>query len=341
LNFNGYDIDFERAIAFIKKKNAHTIFVQLPEGLKQYMNQLEDLFIQQVPDVHVVIGADPCYGACDLPCDDELSALDVDLLIHIGHTIIPSMKYKSSIDLLFLNASSLHPIDPVVTKAARVLKGPAIGVVTTAQHLHQIPQIKNILEENGLTVFIGEGDKRVSAQGQVLGCNFSAATCIRSKVDSYLYVGSGFFHPLGLSLSTQKPVVIADPYTEKVITKELEEIKDRVIRQRYGAITQAKMAENYGILVGLKPGQQRMNYALKIKQKIQETGKNSYLLTVDHISPLILDTFPFIDCFVSTLCPRVAIDDHLQYKQTLITPVELDIALGKRSWDTYIFDEIQ
>lgn len=341
MNFNGYDIDIDRAISFIKEKKAKVVFIQLPEGLKQYMNQLQELFVEQVPSIHILIGADPCYGACDLPCNDHLRSLKIDALIHIGHTVIPSMEYKNTIDVLFLNVHSLHPIAPVVTKAASVLKGHTIGVITTAQHLHQLPQIKRILERKGLKVFIGEGDDRISEKGQILGCNFSTATFVQSKVDSYLYVGSGFFHPLGLSLSTHKPVVIADPYIDKVIIKELEDIKNQVLRQRYGAITQAKMAKNYGILVGLKPGQQRMNYALKLQQKIHDTGKKAFLLTVDHISHMILDNFPFIDCFVSTLCPRVAIDDHLQYKQTIITPVELDIALGKRSWDAYIFDEIQ
>jgi 2-(3-amino-3-carboxypropyl)histidine synthase len=47
-----------------------------------------------------------------------------------------------------------------------------------------------------------------------------------------------------------------------------------------------------------------------------------------------------IDCFVSTACPRIAIDDYMQYKVPIITPIELDILLGYKKWDDYIFDEI-
>lgn len=341
MELKGYHIDIEPALDRIKKKHARTILIQLPEGLKPYLDEIHDHVMDRIPDIQVLISADPCYGACDMPCASRLDHLNVDTVIHIGHTPIPSMKITKGMDIIFLNAYSLKSLSSIVTKALDALIGKKIGIVTTAQHLHEIPQVKEILEQHGFTVFIGKGDRRVSSPGQILGCNFSSALEIQSQVDSYLYIGSGFFHPLGLSLSTKKPVLIADPYTDKVIQKELEDIKDRVLRQRYGAITQAKMAKIFGILVGMKPGQQRIDLAFSIQKDIQDKGKKAYVLTVDHISPMILENFPFIDCYVSTLCPRVAIDDHLQYKQNIITPIELDIALGKRSWDTYQFDEIQ
>jgi 2-(3-amino-3-carboxypropyl)histidine synthase len=53
-----------------------------------------------------------------------------------------------------------------------------------------------------------------------------------------------------------------------------------------------------------------------------------------------LQGFTEIDCYVSTACPRIAIDDYLQYKKPIITPVEVEIVLGKRAWEEYVFDEI-
>jgi 2-(3-amino-3-carboxypropyl)histidine synthase len=64
------------------------------------------------------------------------------------------------------------------------------------------------------------------------------------------------------------------------------------------------------------------------------------MIVVDYFSPVFLEGFRYIDCFVSTACPRIAIDDYLQYKIPIITPVELKILLGKISWEMYEFDEI-
>ena len=340
MNFCDYEIDVEGAIKSIQKNNWKTILLQLPEGLKTHAETLVEYIAEKIPEVTCLVASDPCYGACDLPCSSHLQSLGVDVVVHIGHTPIPSMQVSQDVAVLFLNAKSKKPVIPVVTKALPFLTGKNIGVVTTAQHLHMLSDVVEVLQDNGFKPFIGTGDKRIFEPGQILGCNFSSARTIQSSVDSYLFVGSGFFHPLGLILSTNKEVVAADPYTDTVKKTELNDVKDRVLRQRYGAITQAKMAKTYGILVGLKPGQQRIKQALQLQKTIQEKGRKALLLTVDYISPMILQNFPSIDCFVSTICPRVAIDDHLQYKQTIVTPVELDIAFGKKRWDTYVFDEI-
>jgi 2-(3-amino-3-carboxypropyl)histidine synthase len=47
-----------------------------------------------------------------------------------------------------------------------------------------------------------------------------------------------------------------------------------------------------------------------------------------------------VDAFVSTACPRIAIDDALRYKKPILTPVELEVSLGIRRWDDYVFDSI-
>ena len=52
-----------------------------------------------------------------------------------------------------------------------------------------------------------------------------------------------------------------------------------------------------------------------------------------------LDAFN-LDAWVSTACPRIAIDDHATFSKPVITPVELDVVLGARKWEEYAFDEI-
>lgn len=339
MDLNGYVIDIDGVIHTIQQKQWKKIFLQLPEGLKAMADVLVDFLTAHTNSI-VLVGADPCYGACDTPCNDHLASLGIDAVLQIGHTPIPALETTTDIPLLFVNAQSQKPVIPVVTKALPYLTGKTIGLVSTAQHVHTLPVVQRYLQRHGYAPLIGQGSHRVVHPGQVLGCNFSAARALSSQVDAFLFIGSGTFHALGLILSTQKPVVAADPYTETVNTTELEGLKERLLRQRYGAIAIAQQAKTFGVLIATKPGQQRMPLALQIQKKIQERGRQALLLAVDHLTPMMLQNFPHVECFVSTLCPRIVLDDSLQYKRCFITPLELSIALGDLTWDHYSFDEI-
>jgi 2-(3-amino-3-carboxypropyl)histidine synthase len=187
---------------------------------------------------------------------------------------------------------------------------------------------------------LSEGDERISEKGQILGCNFTAGTTIAERVDCFLFIGSGNFHPVGLLLSSKKPVITANPYTNVIKKQELEDLKDTILRQRYGAIANSKNAKRFGILVGTKRGQQRIKLADEIKELLNSFNKKSLIITLDQFSPISLQGFSDIDCFVSTACPRIAIDDYLQYKIPILTPIELEIVLGKRKWEEYMFDQL-
>jgi len=337
LKIQGYEIDLESAVKNIVKNNYKKIVLQIPEGLKYKFKDFVEYF-EKNTNANILVSADPCFGACDIPsffCENK----DIDLIIQIGHLPIPEFS-KISIPIMFLNAFSDADVSKVVEKALPSFNGKKIGVVTTAQHVHKIDDVKKILVKNNFEPVIGKGDKRIDSPCQILGCNFSAATKIASSVDMYLFIGSGTFHPLGLLLSTKKPVISCDPYTSEVKFKELEDFKDMVLRQRHGAIVRCKDAKVFGIVVCSKIGQYRFNEVEKIKKLIESKNKKVYILIANFLSASFLESFRDIDCFVSLGCPRVAIDDYMQYKKPIITPIELEIVLGVRKWDDYRFDEI-
>jgi len=337
MNIAGYSINIEDAAQEIKDNNYKKVAVQIPEGLRRHAFALVD-FLEKETQARVIIVADPCYGACDL-ANHELRNLAIEFVIHIGHTPIPTIE-TFAIPTVFVTAESTVDVSRVIEKSLPFLEGEKIGVVTTAQHFHTLHTVTHLLEKHKFTPIFGEGDARISEKGQILGCNFSAGTNIVDKVDSFLFIGSGTFHPLGLLLATGKTVVAADPYTSSVQKEELEELKDMILRQRYGAIARSKDAKRFGILVGLKRGQQRIDLAYKIQKMLTAEHKKSYILTMDNFSSVLLQGFGTVDCFVSTACSRVAIDDYAQYKVPILTPIELEIALGKRKWEEYTFDQI-
>jgi 2-(3-amino-3-carboxypropyl)histidine synthase len=332
-----YVINLEKAVKIIEDNDYKRVVVQIPEGLKSHFSKFVE-FLENNINASIIISADPCFGACDL-IDYDLKNLDIDFIIQIGHLKIPEIG-ENIIPTFFVNAEADLDITKSVEKVKPVLIGKKIGIVTTAQHIHVLEYVFKFLKENDYEVIIGKGDNRIVSRGQILGCNFSAARSISNEVDSFLFIGSGNFHPLGLRLSTKKPIVVFDPYTSEIRGTELEDLKDIIFRQRYGAIARSKDAKVFGILIGTKTGQRRIKLAYEIKEKLSSKQKKSYLFTSNHFIPAHLESYREVDCLISTACPRIAIDDYMQYKIPILTPIEVDILLGLKKWDDYQFDEI-
>ncbi|KYK21613.1 diphthamide biosynthesis protein [Thermoplasmatales archaeon SG8-52-2] len=337
MKISEFDINLEKITKIIDENEYKNILLQVPEGLKTNYYKIVD-FIEERTNANIIISADPCFGACDIP-NYDLKKLDIDLIIHIGHTSIPNVK-NTKIKTYFINAESDLDITNVIKKAIPKINGKKIGLVSTSQHIHLFDKIKKILIDNNFEPIVGKGDKRIELKGQILGCNFSAAKNIEHKVDCFLYIGSGNFHPLGLTLISKKQVILCDPYKKVVRDRELIDLKDMILRQRYGAIARSRDAQVFGIIIGTKLGQQRIELAYEIKQKLDSKNKKSYIFTIDHFTASFLESFRNINCFVSTACPRIAIDDYMQYKIPILTPIELDILLGFKKWEDYKFDEI-
>lgn len=74
-----YDLELEKAVQSIKDKNAKTVCIQLPDGIKPEATKIVD-FLKKETGAEIFIWADSCYGACDVP------KLDVDLVIQWGHS---------------------------------------------------------------------------------------------------------------------------------------------------------------------------------------------------------------------------------------------------------------
>ena len=74
-----YDLELEAAVKAIKKANAKTVCIQLPDGLKQRATEIAE-YLQKNTKAKIVIWAGSCFGACDIP------NVQADLLIQWGHS---------------------------------------------------------------------------------------------------------------------------------------------------------------------------------------------------------------------------------------------------------------
>ena len=318
----------ERLLEVVRGRNARTVGLQFPVGLRTKAVEVARE-IEANAGATCMISSDPSFGACDV------SDMPVDLIVHLGHAPMPHLRYKNVFfyDLPSQPLTSLNFID-----AAEPMLPKRVGLLTTTQFRSWLPAIKGHLEKTGHEVRIGEPDRRVAYAGQVLGCDYHTATVVEKDVDGYLYIGTGEFHPLGVAMLVDKPIVIADP--ERGTARDLVDLKDRVLRQRHAAIARAADARVFGILVSKKIGQVRMEVARDLKALAEKHGVEATIFVMDMVSPQHLEGYR-VDAWVNTACPRIAIEDILQYKQPMLTPQEFEIVLGERDWTDYVFDEIR
>lgn len=324
-----YDMDLDKVIRKINSKDAQTVGLQFPEGLKMQAVKIAR-HIEDETEATVIISGDPCFGACDV--SDWKMKGSVDLIVHYGHTPLP-LKYE--VPTLFIEAFSNIDIKKDLERCLDELKDYSrIGLVTTTQHLHLLNETKDFLEDNGKEVILGSSPS--TRKGQVLGCNFSSIKEL--DVEVILFIGSGNFHALGIKLFSNTPVLALDPYNSEI--RSMDEYADRILRIRFARITKARSAKKWGIIVSSKEGQYRMALAKELKKTLEDNDMEAYIIMADNINPDILLPYMELEAFVVSACPRIAIDDSQMYKKPLLTPQELEIVLNKREWENYQLDEI-
>jgi len=320
-----FDLEEKRLKKEISKGTAKIVLVQLPEGLKAEGPRLATLI--EDAGALAIVSADPCYGACDLALPDAES-LCADLIVHYGHS---SQTKQERVPTIYMEARAKISVKAAVKKAIPLLEPWSnIGLVTTVQHVHKLDEAKILLLEAGKTVAIGDAGL-VKHPGQVIGCNFSNAQLVSEEVEAFLFVGGGRFHAIGVALATAKPTIIADPYEKRAYS--IHDEVPRILKQRWASISEAKEAENFGVLIGLKSGQKRVREAVKIKEKLQKSGRKATLLALREITSNALMQFPNIDTFVNTACPRLSLDDTSSFLKPILSLNEALVMLGEMDWE--------
>lgn len=299
----------------LKRLKARKVFIQVPEGLKMRVLDLSKSL--EKAGLTTYISVDPCFGACDLK-DREAKALGCDALLHIGHSdyglkpVIPVIyeEYRIEFDptpLLRRHLPSLKPFK-------------RIGLATTVQYLSSLSKTSTFLKKQGKRVLLGSPSKG-GHPGQILGCDYSSAKTIEPAVDCFLFLGSGTFHPLGLAMEVDKPVLFLDFESTELI--DMAQEKRNLQKLRYAHIAKASQARNFGILVSTKPGQAHPKLAEQAKEKLESLGRRAWILVFDQLTPEKLTGLQ-IEALVNTACPRIREDARL-FKKPIISPADIDL----------------
>lgn len=323
---SSFDLEEKRLVKEIRKYRAKRVLIQLPEGLKPQALRLAS--IVENAGAQAFISADPCYGACDLAIN-EAQDIAADLIVHYGHT---QMIGQVTTPAVYFEARAKVDVKTAVKSAVPLLKPwKRIGLVATVQHIHRLNTAKDVLLIEEKAVVIGDAG-RLKYAGQVIGCDYSNARAIENQVDAFLFVGGGKFHAIGVTLATSKPTFVADPYEKRAYSVDNEAQKTR--KQRMASVSEAKQAQTFGVLIGLRQGQNRLQKAIKVKNKLVSKGKKAVLFVLREITPNALLQFPTVDAFVNTACPRIVLDDSPRFSKPMLTTNEALVIIEEMDWET-------
>ncbi len=300
----------------------------MPQGLKPEATSIAKV-VEEMGALPI-ISVDPCYGACDIAIS-EAQGLGVDLIVHFGHA---RMVKHEAVPTIYVEAHATITIDAAIQQALPLLANYSkIGLATSVQHLQMLNEARELLTRAGKTVEIGDAGQ-IAYAGQVSGCNYSNVKSIQGEVEAFLFVGGGMFHALGIALATGKPTIIADPYDTRAYFVNDE--AQRILKQRFASLQEAKKAKTFGVLVGLKPGQKHLDNALKVKAIAEKAGKTAYMLAGREITPEMLLEFPSIDAYINTACPRISLDATGKFSKPMLTVPEFMVVCGEVSWESLL-----
>lgn len=150
-------------------------------------------------------------------------------------------------------------------------------------------KIKKQLEDNKI---------KVTGIKQVLGCSK-----INTK-DPVLFIGAGEFHALNLFLQAKSIFMLNNNGIMKFSEEEIERLKNK----RRAALIKYLDAENLGIVVSTKPGQENIEKAITLRKKINKKGKKAYIFLSNNINPYQFENFN-IDSWINTACIGLSYDN--------------------------------
>src|SRR3989441_8255989 len=154
-----------RLLDVIRGRNAKTVGLQFPVGLRTAAVDLARE-LETKAGVTCLVSADPSFGACDV------AEMPVDLIVHLGHAPMPHLRYNR---VFFYDLPGAPLASMAFVDAAEPMLPKRVGLLTTTQFRHWLPDIQRHLEKKGHVVRIGEPDRRGAPPRQHLGCVYHMA----------------------------------------------------------------------------------------------------------------------------------------------------------------------
>lgn len=197
------------------------------------------------------------------------------------------MKTQKSLKVLYIEAKSNLNYKLPQKEIKKLPK--KLLLLYSIQYKKLAKTLKSQLESNKI---------KVDRFQQVLGCSK-----INTKLPVFL-VSSGKFHAQNLYPQTPALYIIDHKKITQIPKQEINKLKN----QRKTALIKYLAADNIGILVSTKPGQNNLDKAIKLKQELNKRNKQAYIFISNNINTNQFENFP-IDSWVNTACNGLSYDN--------------------------------
>jgi 2-(3-amino-3-carboxypropyl)histidine synthase len=182
---------------------------------------------------------------------------------------------------------------------ASMIKGlpKKIGLFSVVQFMSSFEGLKRQIESTGRYVKIFK-TKHTRYPGQLLGCNVEKF----HGTQGFVYIGD-------------VPVYAYDPLSKRVKIITADDVLHNKKRE-LGAFAKFLRSDNIGVLVSLKPGQNRYHEARALVK--QYPDKKFYYFVDNTLDYSDTENFPFIECYVNTACSRIAVENAIHFNKPII-----------------------
>ena len=308
-------VDVGRMREIVREEGPASVALNGPEGMLPQVQRAASAISDEFGIPAYVLG-DATWGACDLNMAGART-LAADILFNIGHTVNAERLGRG---VYMINAYDDVRFDSVAARAATLLSGRTVSLLTDSQHLDQVGAVRDALEAGGAAVVVGRGKGQLN-DGQVFGCEFYPALDAAGQgggeeegggpkrpADCNAFMGQSTFHAAGVALATGLPTYVLDPYFGEV--RDVTEFAAGLRKKATLAVYRAAEAESFGVVVGLRDGQMSKTAGLRVKKELEEAGKRVQLIALTDITNDALRRFAGIDAFVQSACPRISTDNR-------------------------------
>ena len=300
------------------------IIIEAPIGLNKIAVELSRIMIEKYGVKEAIVSGRNTWGACDISTPPP--GFDI---IHIGHALPPNISSLMRINgyviekdggrtvimgkgfKAYILPAYYVPNSDVVEALVRGLRGYEGSLVL-------YPILYRLYAESVAKGIHG------AALGPFTGCFMPI------KANRIVVVSGGYFYALTAKLiNPDSKVMVADPH--RVVVEDVEPVYRRYVSLKVNSLLRAIDARRIAILLTSKPGQGNINHALSVKRRLQQSGRDAFILYVDEVSPEVINNID-ADAVVIEACPRIALDDLDRVNKPLIAPLEVNYVLnGKLS----------
>ncbi|KAG4422795.1 Diphthamide biosynthesis protein 1 [Cadophora malorum] len=324
-----YSFEIHKTIHRIRMNGSKKIALQMPEGLLLFATTISDILTQFCPGIETLIMGDVTYGAC---CIDDYTAraLGCDLLVHYAHSCLIPVDVTTIKTLYVFVDISIDTTHLLATLEKNFPSGKTIAMVGTIQFNATLHGVRAPLEKAGYNLLIPQISPL--SKGEILGCTSPRLTST-DGVDIILYLGDGRFHLESAMIHNPTiPAYRYDPYSRKLTRESYDHKEMHTLRRE--AITTAKSAKKWGLILGSLGRQGNPHTMALIEKKLEDQGIPYINLLLSEIFPGKLAMMDDVECWVQVACPRLSIDWGYAFPRPLLTPYEALIVLGaKEDWD--------